>query len=77
MIPVKRLKELTKDELGSLLNRFGDDFSDIMVNTVVPIVNEVRAHGDEAVRKYTERFDGAKLEPGAKFCGGCGAKVES
>jgi len=62
MIPVKRLKELTKDELGSLLNRFGDDFSDIMVNTVVPIVNEVRAHGDEAVRKYTERFDGAKLD---------------
>jgi len=61
MIPVKRLKKLSKSELDSLFNRFGEDFSDIMVNTVAPIVNDVRARGDEAVRKYTERFDGAKL----------------
>ncbi len=62
MVPVKKLKELSKDEIDSLFNRFGEDFSDIMINTVVPIVNAVRAGGDDAVRRYTERFDGARLE---------------
>ncbi|HSV96117.1 MAG TPA: histidinol dehydrogenase [Spirochaetota bacterium] len=62
MIPVKRLVELSTDELDALFNRFGGDFSDIMINTVVPIVNDVRARGDDAVRMYTERFDGAKLD---------------
>jgi histidinol dehydrogenase len=62
MIPVKKLSELSKGELDSLFNRFGEDFSDIMINTVVPIVNDVRARGDEAVRMYTGRFDGARLD---------------
>ncbi|MCU0845467.1 MAG: histidinol dehydrogenase [Spirochaetes bacterium] len=62
MIPVKKLRELAKEELDSLFNRFGGDFSDIMINTVVPIVNDVRFGGDDAVRMYTERFDGAKLD---------------
>ncbi len=62
MIPVKRLKELSREELDSLFNRFGGDFSEIMMNSVIPIVNDVRSRGDEAVRHYTERFDGARIE---------------
>jgi len=62
MIPIKRMKELTAAQLDSLFNRFGEDFSSIMINTVVPIVNDVRENGEEAVRKYTEKFDGVKLQ---------------
>ncbi|PKL17088.1 MAG: hypothetical protein CVV49_12805, partial [Spirochaetae bacterium HGW-Spirochaetae-5] len=62
MIPIKKLKELTAKELDLLFNRFGEDFSSIMINTVVPIVNDVKLNGEEAVKKYTERFDGVKLE---------------
>ena len=61
MIPIKKLKELTAAELDRLFNRFGEDFSSIMINTVVPIVNDVKQNGEEAVKKYTEKFDGVKL----------------
>ncbi|HNX22449.1 MAG TPA: histidinol dehydrogenase [Spirochaetota bacterium] len=61
MIPIKKLKELTAAELGRLFNRFGEDFSSIMINTVVPIVNDVKQNGENAVKKYTEKFDGVKL----------------
>jgi histidinol dehydrogenase len=62
MIPVKRLGDLSSADLDSLLNRFGDDFSRILIDTVIPLVNDVRANGDDAVKKYTERFDGARLD---------------
>jgi len=61
MIPIKKLKELTAAELDQLFNRFGEDFSSIMINTVVPIVNDVKQNGEDAVKKYTEKFDGVKL----------------
>ena len=57
MIRIRRLKELEARERDTLFNRFGDDFSTIMVDTVIPIVNEVRARGDHAVLRYTEKFD--------------------
>ncbi|MCP4726770.1 MAG: histidinol dehydrogenase [bacterium] len=33
-----------------------------MIDTVIPIVNDVRQNGDKAVKKYTKKFDGAKLD---------------
>ncbi len=62
MIPIKRLKDLTAIEIDGLFNRFGEDFSEIMIKTVVPIVNDVRSGGDRAVMKYTEKFDGTRLD---------------
>jgi len=62
MIPIKKLKDLTDGELDSLFNRFGEDFSSIMIETVVPIVNDVKEHREHAVIKYTEKFDGVKLD---------------
>ncbi len=61
MIEIKKLKELEEDELRGMFNRLGDDFSSVMVDTVIPIVNDVRANGDTAVMKYTEQFDGVRL----------------
>lgn len=61
MIPIRKLKDLNKQELNRLFNRFGDDFSSIMINTVIPIVNDVRKNGDQAVKKYTEKFDNIKI----------------
>ena len=34
----------------------------MMVDTVVPIVNDVRNRGDAAVREYTEKFDGIRMD---------------
>ncbi len=62
MIEIKKLKDLTAVELDALFNRFGEDFSSIMINTVVPIVNDVKLNGEAAVKKYTEKFDGVKLD---------------
>jgi histidinol dehydrogenase len=62
MIPIKKLKDLTQQELDKLFNRFGEDFSSIMIDTVVPIVNDVKNNGEDAVKKYTEKFDKIKLK---------------
>lgn len=62
MIPIKHINELNEADLDKLFNRFGEDFSDIMINSVVPIVTDVKNDGDAAVRKYTEKFDGVQLD---------------
>jgi histidinol dehydrogenase len=62
MIPVKRLKDLSPAELDAQFNRFGEDFSSIMIDTVIPIVNDVKARREKAVLEYTAKFDGAKLK---------------
>ncbi len=62
MVPVKKYKDLTPAELDSFFNRFGEDFSSIMINTVVPIVNDVKQNREEAVKRYTHKFDGVKLQ---------------
>ncbi len=62
MIKIKKLSELTKNEKFKLFNRFGDDFSKILNETVIPIVKDVINNGDNAVIKYTEKFDGVKLD---------------
>ncbi|MCX7678647.1 MAG: histidinol dehydrogenase [Spirochaetes bacterium] len=59
---VKHLKELTFQERTALCNRFGEDFASILVDTVIPIVNEVKKNGDAAVKAYTRKFDGIALD---------------
>ena len=60
MIPITHINDLTDAEFDTLFNRFGEDFSDIMINAVMPIVTDVKKDGDAAVIKYTEKFDGIK-----------------
>lgn len=62
MIPVKRLKDLSPAELDAQFNRFGEDFSSIMIDTVIPIVNDVKKRREKAVLEYTAKFDGVKLK---------------
>lgn len=62
MIPIRTLSDLTTAELNRLFNRFGEDFTSVMIDTVIPIVNDVRKSGDRAVAAYTEKFDGVKLD---------------
>jgi histidinol dehydrogenase len=61
MIPIKQLKNLAPDELDRLFNRFGEDFSSLMIETVIPIVSDVKNNGDDAVKKYTKKFDKVDL----------------
>ncbi len=62
MMPIKRIRDLTGAERHALMNRYGEDFTSVMINTVIPIVNDVKMRGDEAVKEYTERFDGVRLD---------------
>ena len=56
----KRLEELKDEDLGGLFSR------DIGIQDVLESVNEilrdVGSEGDEALFKYTEKFEGAKLD---------------
>ncbi len=62
MIAIKKLKDLETTDLDALFNRFGADFSSIMIDTVVPIVNDIKNNGDAAVLRYTEKFDSVKMK---------------
>ncbi len=62
MIKIKKLKDISGQDLDKLFNRFGQDLSDILRDTVIPIINDVRENGDLAVLKYTEKFDRVKLD---------------
>jgi len=61
MIKIKKLSELSEKKLDKLFHRFSEDFSSIMIDTVIPIVDDVKKNGDNAVIKYTEKFDGIRL----------------
>lgn len=60
MMIIKRLEELLDEDLRWLLSR------QVGIQDVLPgvseIVTEVASEGDKALLKYTEKFDGAKLE---------------
>ena len=49
-----------KDLLEKLLKRSPSSYGEFE-ERVYGIVNDVRTFGDEAIFKYTERFDGAKI----------------
>ncbi|MFW6365757.1 MAG: histidinol dehydrogenase [Spirochaetota bacterium] len=62
MLPISRLSDLSEDEKLLLCNRYGADFSDVLINTVIPIVQDVQTNGDRAVLSYTKKFDGVTLD---------------
>jgi histidinol dehydrogenase len=55
------LNKISREDYDGLIYRFGKDFLSVMVDTVVPIVNDVRIRGDEAVKLYTQKYDGIAL----------------
>lgn len=55
-----RLWELSEDEREQLLQRTQVDTEELL-NTVRPIVEDVKKHGDAAVVRYTKKFDGADI----------------
>jgi histidinol dehydrogenase len=61
MIKIIKLKDISAQDLNKLFNRFGQDLSDVLQKTVIPIINDVKKHGDSAVKKYNEKFDSVNL----------------
>nr|WP_142454585.1 histidinol dehydrogenase [Gracilimonas mengyeensis] len=61
MMKTYNYSELSQEESNKLLKRPKIDFSSIF-QTVQPILDAVEKNGDEAVRKFTEQFDGVKLD---------------
>ena len=55
-----RLSELTEKEIQVLMKR-GGELANVN-DTVFPILADVRGEGDAALRKYTQRFDGANID---------------
>ncbi|MCX8122575.1 MAG: histidinol dehydrogenase [Spirochaetes bacterium] len=61
MIAIRNLSDLTAKDRTKLFQRFGQDFTGIMVNKVIPIIQKVRDEGDAAVIEYTRQFDKVEL----------------
>lgn len=59
---ILHLNNISREENDILMYRYGKDFLSVMVDTVVPIVNDVRRRGDTAVKEYTAKFDGISLD---------------
>lgn len=57
---VKLTQETKQDILNHLLKRSPNNYGEFEAR-VDAIIQEVRAHGDEALFSYTEKFDGAKI----------------
>ena len=55
-----KLSELPEKEIQALIERGGELAS--VTDTVTSILADVRIEGDMALRKYTQRFDGAKID---------------
>ncbi len=53
---VRRLNQMTTNEVAALKRRSGLDIEGLL-SSVKPIVEDVRARGDEALLEYTARFD--------------------
>ena len=53
--------KLSEPEIEKLFLRPKIDFNTIF-STVQPILDEVKKHGDDAMRSYTQKFDGAELD---------------
>ncbi len=57
---VRRLSQMTTDEIAALKRRSGLDI-EWLLTSVKPIVEDVKARGDAALIEYTARFDGVHL----------------
>ena len=58
---LKRYTKETVPELLTLLNRRASDLPGEILQTVGDVLRDVRENGDEALRRYTERFDKVTL----------------
>ncbi len=57
MLPITHINDLSQEKKSQLFNRFGNDFSDVLIKTVIPIVQDVQKNGNASVISYTEKFD--------------------
>ncbi|MFQ5835805.1 MAG: histidinol dehydrogenase [bacterium] len=58
----KKLKDLSKGEYKRILERSRSRMEEIL-SRVIPIIHEVEKRGDEAVSRFTSKFDGVSLTP--------------
>lgn len=56
-----RYNTLSVEEIDKLFLRPKIDFNTIF-DTVLPILEEVKHYGDQAIRSYTQKFDGVELD---------------
>jgi histidinol dehydrogenase len=56
-----KLSEIPEKEIQVLIERGGGELANVN-DTVSSILADVRSEGDVALRKYTQRFDGAKID---------------
>lgn len=56
-----RFNTLTDEEIEKLFLRPKIEFNTIF-DTVQPILDEVKMNGDQAIRSYTQQFDGIDLD---------------
>jgi len=61
-IRIYELGTMTPQDRERLMRRSRQDIGEVK-KEVLPIIDDVRARGDEAVIEYIERFDGVKLTP--------------
>lgn len=61
MLKTYNYKELTSDQLQQLLDR-NTDPNHAIQDTVSQIIQEVRTHGDQALKAYAKQFDKVDLE---------------
>jgi len=62
MLIPKKLKDLSKGEYKRILERSRSRMEEIL-SRVIPIIHEVEKYGDEAVSRFTSKFDGVSLAP--------------
>lgn len=62
MMDTYEYHNLSNDEIETLCRRPRLDFESIL-DDIKPITEEVRQNGDEAVLRYTEKFDGVSPDP--------------
>jgi histidinol dehydrogenase len=60
MLMPKKLKDLSNHEYKRVLERSRSTIEEIL-SQVIPIIDEVEKRGDEAVSKFTSKFDGVSL----------------
>jgi histidinol dehydrogenase len=60
IVPVSRWRDLSEADRVRLLRRSGQDISAVLP-VVQAILDDVREHGDEALRRYAKQFDKADL----------------
>jgi histidinol dehydrogenase len=56
-----KLSEIPEKEIQALVERGGGELANVN-DTVSSILTDVRSEGDAALRKYTQRFDGAIID---------------